>query len=52
MARLWTRLHEHLGVPPGPLDFDMVAKAAADRLAESGDLDWKENSSPRVLLYR
>jgi hypothetical protein len=24
------------------LDFDMIAKAAADRLAESDDLDWKE----------
>ncbi|MFG3007408.1 AlbA family DNA-binding domain-containing protein [Streptomyces calvus] len=43
MARSWTRLHEHLGLPPGPLDFDMVAKAAADRLAESDDLDWKEH---------
>ncbi|MFF0386941.1 helix-turn-helix domain-containing protein [Streptomyces sp. NPDC004286] len=43
MARSWTRLHEHLGVPPGPLTFDMVAKAAADRLAESDDLDWKEH---------
>jgi hypothetical protein len=43
MARSWTRLHEHLGVPPGPLDFDMVAKAAAGRLAESDDLDWKEH---------
>ncbi|MEU7474159.1 ATP-binding protein [Streptomyces sp. NPDC044984] len=43
MARSWTRLHEHLGVPPGPLTFDMVAKAAADQLAESDDLDWKEH---------
>lgn len=42
MARSWTRLHEHLGAAPGPLDFNMVAKAAADRLAESDDLDWKE----------
>ncbi|MFD4413492.1 helix-turn-helix domain-containing protein [Streptomyces sp. NPDC058476] len=42
MARSWTRLHEHLGAAPGHLDFDMVAKAAADRLAESDDLDWKE----------
>lgn len=42
MARSWTRLHEHLGEPPGPLDFDMIARAAADRLGESDDLDWKE----------
>lgn len=42
MPRSWTRLHEHLGVPPGPLTFDMVKKAAEDHLAESDDLDWKE----------
>ncbi|MET8182365.1 ATP-binding protein [Streptomyces sp. NPDC005336] len=42
MPRSWTRLHEHLGVPPGPLTFDMVKKAADDNLAESDDLDWKE----------
>lgn len=43
MARSWTRLHEHLGMPPGPVDFGMIEKAAADRLAESDDLDWKEH---------
>ncbi|MEV0695488.1 ATP-binding protein [Streptomyces sp. NPDC050388] len=43
MAGSWTRLHEHLGVPPGPLSFAMVARAAADRLAEFDDLDWKEH---------
>ncbi|MEV5355771.1 ATP-binding protein [Streptomyces sp. NPDC052693] len=42
MARSWTRLHEHLGTPPGPLTFDMVKKAADANLAESDDLDWKE----------
>ncbi|MET7326108.1 ATP-binding protein [Streptomyces sp. NPDC005549] len=42
MARTWTRLHEHLGCPPGPLTFDMVHQAAADNLEESDDLDWKE----------
>ncbi|MFP8963234.1 RNA-binding domain-containing protein [Streptomyces nanhaiensis] len=42
MARSWTRLHEHLGHPPGPLTFDMVRQAAADNLQESDDLDWKE----------
>ncbi|MCX4538976.1 ATP-binding protein (plasmid) [Streptomyces sp. NBC_00841] len=42
MARSWTRLHEHLGAAPGPLSFDMVRQAAADNLAESDDLDWKE----------
>lgn len=42
MARSWTRLHEHLGAPPGPLSFDMVQRATDDRLQESDDLDWKE----------
>ncbi|WP_406729114.1 hypothetical protein WJ438_37440 [Streptomyces sp. GD-15H] len=42
MARSWTRLHEHLGVPPGPVTFGMVEKAAADRLAEFDDLDGEE----------
>jgi hypothetical protein len=43
MARSWTRLHEHLGSPPGPLTFDMVKKAADTNVAESDDLDWKEH---------
>src|SRR4051812_37597158 len=43
MARSWTRLHEHLGQPPGPLTYEMVAAAVADKLAESDDLDWKEH---------
>lgn len=42
MARSWTRLHEHLGRPPGPLTYDMVAEAVDGKLAESDDLDWKE----------
>ncbi|NBM15444.1 helix-turn-helix domain-containing protein [Streptomyces sp. GC420] len=42
MARSWTRLHEHLGEPPGPLSHDMIARAAADRPAESDDLDCEE----------
>lgn len=42
MARPWTRLHAHLGVPPGAITFDMVERAAADRLHETDDLDWKE----------
>ena len=41
MARSWTRLHEHLGAPPGPLTFDMVKQAAEGNLGESDDLDWK-----------
>ncbi|MFQ6146786.1 helix-turn-helix domain-containing protein [Streptomyces seoulensis] len=42
IARSWTRLHEHLGTPPGPLTFDMVKQAADASLSESDDLDWKE----------
>ncbi|MFC7864862.1 hypothetical protein [Streptomyces murinus] len=47
MARPWTRAHEHLGAASGPLDFGMVAKAAAGRLAESDELDWKEQLPQR-----
>ncbi len=43
MAHTWTRLHEHLGCPPGPLTFDMIRRAADDRLQETDDLDWKEH---------
>ena len=42
VARTWTRLHEHLGCPPGPLTFDMVRQATVDNLEEFDDLDWKE----------
>ncbi|AXK36577.1 ATP-binding protein [Streptomyces armeniacus] len=42
MARIWTRLHEYLGVPPGRLTFDMVRRATAGKLAETDDLDWKQ----------
>ncbi|MET8676102.1 ATP-binding protein [Streptomyces sp. NPDC004647] len=42
MARSWTPLHAHLGAPPSPLDYQMVASAVSDKLAESDDLDWKE----------
>ncbi|TQK49799.1 hypothetical protein FBY35_0067 [Streptomyces sp. SLBN-118] len=38
MARSWTRLHAHLGVPPGAITFGMVEKAVADRLDETDDL--------------
>jgi hypothetical protein len=41
MARSWARLHEHGGNRPGPLTYDVVATAVANKLAESDDLDWK-----------
>ncbi|MCM1943487.1 ATP-binding protein [Streptomyces sp. G3] len=43
MARTWTRLHEHLGCPPGPITFDMIRQATVDKLEESDDLDWKRD---------
>ncbi|MGW2802422.1 hypothetical protein [Streptomyces sp. NPDC001269] len=52
MARSWTRLHEHLGAAPGRLDFGVVAKAAAARLAESDDQDWKEQLPQRPRMGR
>ncbi|MBK3629996.1 hypothetical protein JHN59_35400 [Streptomyces sp. MBT49] len=51
MARTWTRVHEHLGCPPGPITFDMVRQAAADKLEESDDLDWKEMEQLAVAPY-
>lgn len=42
MPHTWSRLHEHLGCPPGPIDFDMVRRCTNDALAEADDLDWKE----------
>ncbi|ATW48243.1 AlbA family DNA-binding domain-containing protein [Streptomyces peucetius] len=42
MARSWTRLHEYLGHPPGPVTYEMVAEAVQRKLGESDDLDWKE----------
>ncbi|TLQ38954.1 AlbA family DNA-binding domain-containing protein [Streptomyces marianii] len=42
MARSWTRLHEYLGHPPGPVTYEMVAEAVRRKLGESDDLDWKE----------
>ncbi|MDX3342547.1 ATP-binding protein [Streptomyces baarnensis] len=42
-ARIWTRLHQHLGSAPGSLTYEMVSRAAADHLDESDDLDWKRD---------
>lgn len=46
MARSWTRLHEFLGSPPGPVTYDMVAEAVQRKLGESDDLDWKQKLPP------
>jgi hypothetical protein len=43
MPHTWSRLHEHLGCPPGPIDFAMVRQCVADKLGEADDLDWKED---------
>ncbi|MFJ6486683.1 MULTISPECIES: AlbA family DNA-binding domain-containing protein [unclassified Streptomyces] len=42
MARSWTRLHEHLGRPMGPLTHGMIMDAVASKLGETDDLDWKK----------
>ena len=43
MPHTWTRLHEHLGALPGPVDFAMIKRCVADQLPEADDLDWKED---------
>lgn len=42
MPHIWTRLHEHLGCPPGPVNFAMIRQCVAHQLGEADDLDWKE----------
>lgn len=42
MPHTWSRLHEHLGCPPGPITFEMVHRCADEGLTEADDLDWKE----------
>ena len=42
MASSWTRIHEHLGLRPGPLTFENVADATRTGLAEADILEWKE----------
>jgi hypothetical protein len=42
MARSWTRLHEFLGSPPGPVTYELVSEAVRRKLGESDDLDWKQ----------
>ncbi|MEU4253493.1 ATP-binding protein [Amycolatopsis sp. NPDC026612] len=41
MASTWTRIHEHLGLRPGPLSVENVLDAARDGLREADVLDWK-----------
>ena len=46
MATPYTRIHRHLGLPPGPLNFDNVKQAADSGLEESEELDWKAKLPP------
>jgi hypothetical protein len=43
MPRTWSRLHEYLGAPPGPVTFEMVRQSVDDKLGEADGLDWKES---------
>jgi Putative DNA-binding domain len=43
MAIMWSRIHAELGLSPGPLTHDMVARAVAQHLRENDDLDWKQD---------
>ncbi|MEU4200821.1 ATP-binding protein [Streptomyces sp. NPDC026294] len=49
----WTRLHAHLDVPPGPIDFGMIRRATDDGLTEAEGLDWKEHlpQPPRTDMW-
>ena len=37
MPHIWSRLHEHLVCPPGPLSFEMVRRCVDGGLAEADD---------------
>jgi hypothetical protein len=39
----WTRIHQELGAPAGPLTFDLIVQAAAEIDGERDDLDWKRD---------
>ncbi|MGO4583989.1 helix-turn-helix domain-containing protein [Arthrobacter sp. 2RAF6] len=41
MATPFTRIHQHLGIAPGPLTFEQVCEAAEGGLEEAENLDWK-----------
>lgn len=41
MASPWTRVHQELSLPPGPLTFEMIERAAQEIDGERDDLDWK-----------
>lgn len=42
----WSSLHRYLGWPPGPIMSEMIDQVIADRLVESGDLDFKAQLPP------
>ncbi|MFG2326643.1 helix-turn-helix domain-containing protein [Streptomyces sp. NPDC048568] len=43
MASSWTRIHQEIGIPPGPLTYDHIARAADEIDGERDDLDWKRD---------
>ncbi|MBT0995663.1 putative DNA binding domain-containing protein [Cellulomonas sp. DKR-3] len=43
MPTSWSRIHEALGAPRGPLTYELVARAVAANVSEADDLDWKSD---------
>jgi hypothetical protein len=43
MASSWTRIHQEIGIPPGPLTYDHIERAADEINGERDDLDWKRD---------
>jgi hypothetical protein len=43
MASSWTRLHQELGISPGPLTYAHIEQGANEILGERDDLDWKRD---------
>ncbi|MFE7903006.1 helix-turn-helix domain-containing protein [Streptomyces sp. NPDC057424] len=43
MASSWTRLHQELGISPGPLTYAHIEQGVNEVVGERDDLDWKRD---------
>jgi len=48
MASSWTRLHQELGIPPGPITYAHIEQGANEIVGERDDLDWKRDLPKRA----
>ncbi|MEW1913631.1 ATP-binding protein [Kitasatospora sp. NPDC085895] len=48
MASSWTRVHQELGIAPGPLTYKHIERATHEIVGERDDLDWKRDLPKRA----